>query len=80
MAISKTDKSLIEKLTGQKYNEWQEDICSEEGQQLIRGKGEMRDVLIDKHFTTLVKDYILQNKEISNATKVKPVDMFDSKK
>lgn len=85
MAISKADKTLIEKLTGKKYNEWQEAICSQEGQELIRGKGELRDVLIDRHLTTVVKDYILKNdslnksKEVSHAT-AKPVDIFDSKK
>lgn len=61
MALAKDSQKLVEKLTGKSYKDWEQEVCNKEGMELIQGKGEMRNNLLESKYGSLLEGYATKN-------------------
>lgn len=61
MALGKEKQKLVEKISGKNYRDWEQDICNKEGMELIQGKGDSRNELLESKFSSLLSGYVAKN-------------------
>lgn len=59
--LARDKQKLVEKLTGQKYREWERQVCNQEGMALIQGKGDFRNEVLNRRLQDAMAKYVKDN-------------------
>lgn len=81
MALGKEKQALVEKISGQNYRDWEQSVCNKEGMELIQGKGDSRNELLESKFSDLLSGYAAKTFKKDHASENLPgKDNHESKK
>ena len=59
--LARDKQKLVEKLTGQKYRDWERKVCNQEGMALIQGKGDFLNEVLNRRLQDAMAKYVKDN-------------------